>query len=60
VAEHERQLRVGKFPVDDVEVGSANAAGGDANQYIALAGLGHGKLALLERSARCGEDHRAH
>jgi hypothetical protein len=43
-----------------VEIGAADAAGGDLNQYFALAGLGHGKLALLERPAGRDQDHRAH
>jgi fumarate hydratase class II len=35
MARHERQFWRGEFPVDDVQIGSTDAAGMNVNEYLA-------------------------
>ena len=60
VPEHERELRIGELAVEDVQVGTADAAGLDAQEHLARRGLGVGKVAEPERPAGRVEDHRLH
>ena len=35
MARDDRNLRVGQFAIDDMQIGAADAAGGDLNPYLA-------------------------
>ena len=56
----DRQLRVGQFAVDDVQVGAADAAGLDPHADLASARLG--RRPLLDRQPFAGptQNHGAH
>ncbi len=60
VAGHDRQPGLGQLAVDQVQVGPADAAGANAHDQIAWAGLGDVPLDRLERSARPLQHHCAH
>src|SRR5205814_1974622 len=60
VPDDERELRVRKLAVDDVQVGPADPAGADANKELAGRGLRPGELAGDEPRTRRLEDHRPH
>src|SRR5205085_5878434 len=60
VADDERQLRMRKLAVDDVQVGAADAAGEDADEQLTRGRLRRRPLLEPERAARRVEDHRAH
>ena len=48
MAEHERELRVGKLAVEDVQVGAADPAGLDPDPELPRSGLGLGQLRLAQ------------
>ena len=56
----ERQLRVGQLAVDDVEIGSADAARVHGDQHLTGLRDGHGELGLPERLPGAVEHHRLH
>jgi hypothetical protein len=60
VAEHERQLRVGKLAVHDVQVRAADRARADANSHLAGTGVRVRNLSRVKRAPRLVEQHRAH
>ena len=60
VAGHERQFRMRKFAIHDVQIGAANGARSDAYQHLSRAGLWHGQLAPGQRAPRCIQNHGAH
>jgi hypothetical protein len=60
MAGRQRQLRLGELPVDDVEVGPADAAGGDLERDLTTTGLWIGQLPLDQRRTKGFEHHRAH
>jgi hypothetical protein len=60
VPDYERELRVGKLGVDDVQVGPADGTGENPQQHLAWTGLRLRQLALDERSSRPLEHHRSH
>jgi len=60
VARHDRQADVGKFAVDDVQVGTADAAGLDPHADLTRAGQGLGSAFEVEGPAGGGEDHCLH
>ena len=60
VAEDERQLRVRKLAVDDVQVGAAHPAGAHLEQQLTRPRLGIGQLRLAQRLSRPVEHHRPH
>jgi len=51
VAGHERELRIGKLAVDDVQVGSADGARLDADAQLSRPRLGVGQACFPERFA---------
>jgi hypothetical protein len=55
-----RQLRLGQVAVDDVEVGSTDAASLDPDPNLSRTGRGVGPLDKLERSARPVQYHCVH
>ena len=60
MAEDQRQLRLGQFGVDDVEVGAADAAGDHPREQLAAPRLRIGDLGLHERLPGTLEDDRPH
>ena len=60
MAGNERQLGLRQLSVDDVQVGSADAAGRDCNEDLALGRLRIGQVGLAQRRARRVENHRTH
>ncbi len=58
VAEDQRQLRLGQVAVGHVQVGAANAAGGDLDQHLAGGGIAEVEAAREQRPARSVEHHR--
>ena len=58
--EDERQLRPRQLAVDDVKIGTADAAGQDVEPNGARAGLRTHEIALDERLTHSCEDHRSH
>jgi hypothetical protein len=60
VAEHERELRVGELSIDDVQVGTADTAGANAEEDLPGHGCRIGDLGRTKRLARRVEHHRAH
>ena len=60
VARHDRQLRIGQFAVDHVQIGAANAARRDLDQDFATRRLRNRPLAQNERRVRPVQNHRAH
>ena len=60
MARHDREFGIWQFAVDDVKVGAANAASGDPNPHLAVAGQRIGPLHELERFAQPFQHHRLH
>ena len=60
VTEDERELRIGQLPVDDVQVGAADAAGVHGDEDLTGARLGVGVVGLAQRFPRGVEDERTH
>ena len=60
VAGNDRQLRIGQFAVDDVQIGAADAAGLDAHADLAGARLGLGPFLDREPLAGPPVNHGAH
>ena len=58
--EDERELRVGEFAIEDVQVGTADTAGMNAQKYFAGRGLRVGQVAEPERLADGVEHHGSH
>ena len=57
---HEGQLRLSELAVDDVQVGTADAARVDADEHLATRDLGIRENACPQRAAGLVQDHRAH
>jgi hypothetical protein len=47
VPRHQRQLGFGQIPIDNMQIGPADAAGVDANQDLLRAWLRNGQISLL-------------
>ncbi len=60
MAEHEGQLGMGQFAVEDVQVGATDAARTNLQEHLPVARLRHGQLGRHERGVCCLQDHRAH
>ena len=60
MAGHERQPGLRELPVDDVEIGAADAAGGDLEEHLAGLRLRLGDVLEAQRLALPVEHHRAH
>src|SRR6516165_11225358 len=60
VAGDNRKLRIWQLAVDDVKIGAAHAAGGDANPYLPRSRLGIRPLDQLERLALTFQHHCTH
>ena len=60
MAEHERELRLSKLAVDDMQVGPTDRAGEDAHEDLAARRLRVGKLGRAESRSRGVEHQRAH
>src|ERR1051326_7022145 len=60
MSEDERELRVGKLAVSDVEVGAADGAGGNADAELAGARDRRRNVAQRQRRALMFEEHRSH
>ncbi|HYN10921.1 MAG TPA: hypothetical protein VES67_26295 [Vicinamibacterales bacterium] len=64
--EDPRQCRRPEPSFDFVQLGVADAAGGDADQYVSSGGIGTRNFArgqrarVLDKAAELLEDHRAH
>ena len=59
VAEHQRQLWLGELSVDDVEVGSADAAGLHLELHLTGTRRGFRQFSFLQIVTDSGEEHRA-
>jgi hypothetical protein len=59
VAEDQRELRLGEFTVDDVQVGAADPTGMHLQPQLAFTGLTVRKL-RLQRSPDAVDHHRPH
>jgi hypothetical protein len=60
MAEYERQLRVGQLTVDDVEIGTADAAGCHPDEHLARRRVRHRKIPVVERTPWSSKHERAH
>jgi hypothetical protein len=60
VPEDERQRRLIELTIEDVQIGAADAAGADAEQYLPWPGLRPRELDQAQRPARLLELHGAH
>jgi hypothetical protein len=60
VAGHDRKLRVRQLAVDNMQIGTADAAGHDLDQDFAGRGRERAPLAHDQRRVRFLEHHRAH
>jgi hypothetical protein len=60
VAGHDRQLRVGKLTVDEVEIGAANRARADADQQLSGPRARDDEVGGLQGGPRSAQNHRVH
>ena len=60
MAEHERQLGLIEFAVENVEIGAADPAGRDLDQDLTVPRLRHRNLGRPQRGTRALQQHRLH
>src|SRR3982074_2211310 len=60
VPEDQRQFRIRQFAIDDMQIGAANRAGGNAHKQLASRRLGLWNIAQSQRNLRPIQNHRAH
>ena len=60
VPDDERELRIGKLAVDDVQVGPADPADVHTDEHLSRAGLRLGELSRAQRAPRRFQQHGAH
>ncbi len=48
----QREFRPGQFAVDNMEIGPANSAGENSDQYLTVTGIGPRQIDFAERFAR--------
>jgi hypothetical protein len=60
VAGDQRQFRMGKLAIDDVQIGSTDPARANPDQQLSVVGTGYRRIGEPERPARCIEQHGFH
>ena len=60
VTRYERELWLGEFTVDDVQVGPAYGAGADAKEKVPGNGFRYRQIGQSQRLSGCFKKHRAH